>query len=122
MFSLIMTVQRVCLLMQRPMEIPIPRKAVFGELELRIDIIYFIFLNKIYTYMYIYRYNMHFAYYEKCMLYVVYVYSTHTYIYEQHTYNVYDMTTHSSTRAWKIPWTEKPGRLQSMGSQRVGHD
>ena len=33
-----------------------------------------------------------------------------------------EMTTHSSTLAWKIPWTEKPGRLQSMGSQRVGHD
>ena len=31
------------------------------------------------------------------------------------------MITHSSTLAWKIPWTEKPGRLQSMGSQRVGH-
>ena len=30
--------------------------------------------------------------------------------------------THSSTLAWKIPWVEKPGRLQSMGSQRVGHD
>ena len=29
---------------------------------------------------------------------------------------------HSSTVAWKIPWTEKPGRLQSMGSQIVGHD
>ena len=29
---------------------------------------------------------------------------------------------HSSTLAWKIPWTEKSGRLQSMGSQRVGHD
>ena len=29
---------------------------------------------------------------------------------------------HSSTTAWKIPWTEEPGRLQSMGSQRVGHD
>ena len=28
---------------------------------------------------------------------------------------------HSSTIAWKIPWTEEPGRLQSMGSQRVGH-
>ena len=28
----------------------------------------------------------------------------------------------SSTLAWKIPWTEKPGRLQSMESQRVGHD
>ena len=33
-----------------------------------------------------------------------------------------EMTTHSSTLVWKIPWTEKPGRLQSMGSQRVGHD
>ena len=32
------------------------------------------------------------------------------------------MATHSSTLAWKIPWTEKPSRLQSMGSQRVGHD
>ena len=33
-----------------------------------------------------------------------------------------EMATHSSTLAWKIPWTEKPGRLQSMGSQRVGQD
>ena len=33
-----------------------------------------------------------------------------------------DMATHSSTLAWRIPWTEEPGRLQSMGSQRVGHD
>ena len=32
------------------------------------------------------------------------------------------MATHSSTRAWKIPWTEEPGRLQSMGSLRVRHD
>ena len=32
------------------------------------------------------------------------------------------MTTHSSILAWKIPWTEEPGRLQSMGSQRVGHN
>ena len=31
------------------------------------------------------------------------------------------MATHSSTLAWKIPWTEEPGGLQSMGSQRVGH-
>jgi len=29
---------------------------------------------------------------------------------------------HSSTIAWKTPWTEEPGSLQSMGSQRVGHD
>ena len=33
-----------------------------------------------------------------------------------------EMATHSSTLAWKIPWTEEPGRLQSMGLQRVGHD
>ena len=33
-----------------------------------------------------------------------------------------EMATHSSTRAWRIPWREEPGRLQSMGSQRVGHD
>ena len=32
------------------------------------------------------------------------------------------MATHSSTLAWRIPWTEEPGRLQSMGSRRVGHD
>ena len=31
------------------------------------------------------------------------------------------MATHSSTLAWKIPWMEEPGGLQSMGSQRVGH-
>ena len=33
-----------------------------------------------------------------------------------------EMATHSSTLAWKIPWMEEPGRLQSMGSQRVGHN
>ena len=33
-----------------------------------------------------------------------------------------EMATHSSTLAWKIPWTEEPGRLQSMGSLQVGHD
>ena len=32
------------------------------------------------------------------------------------------MAPHSSTLAWKIPWTEEPGGLQSMGSRRVGHD
>ena len=32
------------------------------------------------------------------------------------------MTTHASILAWEIPWTEEPGGLQSMGSQRVGHD
>ena len=33
-----------------------------------------------------------------------------------------DMTTHSSILAWRIPWTKEPGRLQSTGLQRVGHD
>jgi len=32
------------------------------------------------------------------------------------------MTTHSSILAWRIPWTEEPGRLQSMGLQKIGHD
>ena len=33
-----------------------------------------------------------------------------------------EMATHSSIIAWRIPWIEEPGRLQSMGSQRVGHN
>ena len=33
-----------------------------------------------------------------------------------------EVATHSSILAWRIPWTEEPGGLQSMGSQRVGHD
>ena len=33
-----------------------------------------------------------------------------------------EIATHSSILAWRIPWTEEPGRLQSTGSQRVGHD
>ena len=33
-----------------------------------------------------------------------------------------EMAIHSSILAWKIPWTVEPGRLESMGSQRVGHD
>ena len=33
-----------------------------------------------------------------------------------------EIATHSSTLAWKIPWTEETGQLQSMGLQRVGHD
>ena len=35
--------------------------------------------------------------------------------------HIYQMAPHSSTPAWKIPWLEEPGRLQSMGSLRVGH-
>ena len=38
------------------------------------------------------------------------------------TYQEKAMATHSRTLAWKIPWMEEPGRLQSMGSQRVRHD
>ena len=33
-----------------------------------------------------------------------------------------EMATHSSTLSWRIPWTEEPGRLQSMGFQRIGND
>ena len=33
-----------------------------------------------------------------------------------------EMAPHSSILAWKIPWTEEPGTLQSVGSQRIGHD
>ena len=33
-----------------------------------------------------------------------------------------EMAAHSSTLAWRIPWREEPGKLQSMGSQRVGHN
>ena len=33
-----------------------------------------------------------------------------------------EMAIHSNTIAWKMPWTEEPGRLQSIGSQRVGYD
>ena len=33
-----------------------------------------------------------------------------------------EMATHFNILAWKIPWTEEPGELQTMGSQRVGHD
>ena len=39
-----------------------------------------------------------------------------------HQFVVFCMVAYHITLAWKIPWTEKPGRLQSMGSRRVGHD
>ena len=41
---------------------------------------------------------------------------------ESRVYTEKAMASHSSTLDWKIPWTEEPGRLQSMGSLRVGHD
>ena len=43
-------------------------------------------------------------------------------MYMQSTSSEKAMAPHSSTLAWKIPWAEEPGRLQSMGSIRVGHD
>ena len=57
--------------------------------------------------------------------------NVHTPIYTKNTVCIYQIYTefsekvmapHSSTLAWKIPWMEEPGRLQSMGSLRVGHD
>ena len=53
------------------------------------------------------------------------VYLRKNYILKMLTYVVHAekaMAPHSSTLAWKIPWTEEPGRLPSMGSRRVGHD
>ena len=47
--------------------------------------------------------------------------SNFTFIFHIHALEK-EMATHSSTLAWKIPWTEKPGGLQSMGSLRVEHD
>ena len=49
-------------------------------------------------------------------LHYVEIYSLYTNIVEK------EMATHSSILAWRIPWTKKPGGLQSMGLQRVGHD
>ena len=52
-------------------------------------------------------------------------YSPTQYVYVIHTVEDISekaMATDSSTLAWKIPWTEEPGRLQSMGSRRVEHD
>ena len=46
----------------------------------------------------------------------------HDFIPGQQTGSEKAMVTHSSTLAWRIPWTEEPGRLQSMGSLRVRHD
>ena len=50
------------------------------------------------------------------------LYTYHIYIYMQIYILEKAMAPHSSTLAWKIPWTEEPGRLQTMGSRRVGHD
>ena len=45
-----------------------------------------------------------------------------TWVLSQGRENALEKGTHSNILAWRIPWTEEPGRLQSMGSQRVGHD
>ena len=52
------------------------------------------------------------------------MYSWCTLSYKCQVYNIVEkaMAPHSSTLAWKIPWTEEPGGLQSMGSRRVGHN
>ena len=62
-----------------------------------------------YTYIYPYRYIYYYRYY-RYIHYIVGPYSEKA------------MAPHSSTLAWKIPWMDEPGRLQSMGSRRVGHD
>ena len=62
----------------------------------------------VYIYIYMCIYELY-----VCVCVCVYIY---IYIYEK------EVATHSSILAWKIPWTEKPGRLQYMGSQRLGHD
>ena len=41
---------------------------------------------------------------------------------DQEDFLAKEMATHSSVLVWKTPWTQEPGQLQSMGSQRVGHD
>ena len=64
-------------------------------------------------YMYIYIYVYVYMYVHVCMCMYVYMYM---YVLEK------EMATHSSVLAWRIQWTEKPGRLQSMGSHRVGHN
>ena len=59
--------------------------------------------------------------YEVINIYVyIYIY-IYIYIYT-HIISEKAMAPHSCTLAWRIPWSEEPGRLQSMGSQRVGHD
>ena len=51
----------------------------------------------------------------------IYIY-THTHTHTHTCILEKAMAPHSSTLAWKIPWIEEPGRLQSMGLLRVGHD
>jgi len=57
-----------------------------------------------------------------CTLLIKIVYDLALIYLSQFSYTEKAMAPHSSTLAWKIPWTEEPGRLQSMGSRRVRHD
>ena len=60
----------------------------------------------------------------QCVLLIGYCYLGNSQVYEKNCYIFMgvEMATHSSILAWRIPWTEEPGGLQSPGSQRVGHD
>ena len=58
--------------------------------------------------------KFYFMFYFSCIFYNIYIYI--------HIYVEKAMAPHSSTLAWKIPWAEEPGRLQSMGSLGVRHD
>ena len=70
----------------------------------------------IYGYIYIWKYIYGYIYFH------IYIYGyIYIYIY-RYIYMEKEMAPHSNTRAWKIPWTEEAGRLQSMWSLRVGHD
>ena len=63
---------------------------------------------------------MLFLFFFSCMSFQIYATDIYPSIYPLSVEKA--METHSSTLAWKIPWTEEPGGLQSMGSLRVGHD
>ena len=74
-------------------------------------------IYNMYMYMYVYV----------CIcIYILYIYNIYVYFYTHvHAYvciREKAMVTHSSTLVWKIPWTKEPGRLQSMGLLKVGHD
>ena len=77
--------------------------------------------------------KFHFIFLSNISLYIytlyLYLFICQWALFPSHIYCIYyaailekAMASHSSTLAWKIPWTEEPGRLQSMGSLRVGHD
>ena len=79
--------------------------------------------------VFIYALLIHLAWISSCCFYLVNS-SFYTILQRYHFFEAFsvlhrlekEMAIHSSILAWKIPWTEKPDRPQSMGSQRVGHD